>query len=261
MTLHVFALNRRARRLYEGAGFDGEILRYRRKLSPSSTASATPDGAVEHPAFEWDHGEPPAEAADLLHFWFGASQPAEESPSRVAERQSKLWWQKDEATDREVRERFAPQLVPAERGDLDHWLRTPRGLLARVLLWDQVPRNVYRESPWAFAYDEGARRLTSLALERGADQLLSPIECLFLYLPLEHSESRSDQRRCVELFAALEARVPEDQRSVFEGFTGFARRHQEIVERFGRFPHRNQVLGRRSTVEEEEFLQQPGSSF
>lgn len=266
MTLHVFAQNRRARRLYEAAGFDGELLRYV-KFFP---------GSPEH-----DRATPlPDEAEELLTFWFGGERaPQREAASAIADRQAKLWWQKDDAVDREVRRRFEPSLLAAAEGELAHWALSARGHLALILLFDQVPRNIYRDSPRAFAFDERARRLCWEGLAEGVDKRLQPIERLFFYLPLEHSEDLEDQQRCLALMEELarqvaDARVPrtasastdgeEEDEAVartFRGFVDFAKRHLEIIERFGRFPHRNEVLGRDSSAEEKAFLEQPNSSF
>ena len=136
------------------------------------------------------------------------------------------------------------------------------GRLALILLLDQLPRNIHRASPAAFAQDAKARDLCLRGLSLGADKALSPLARVFFYLPLEHAESREQQARSVALFEALAAeQAGGPARETFEGFADFARRHQVIVQRFGRFPHRNAILGRTSTPEEAEFLQQPGSGF
>ncbi|MGL4505848.1 MAG: DUF924 family protein, partial [Aeromonas sobria] len=127
---------------------------------------------------------------------------------------------------------------------------------------DQLPRNIHRGTPAAFAQDPLARDLCLKGVSIGADQSLSPLARVFFYLPLEHAESREQQARSVALFEALateQAGTP--AQATFAGFADFARRHQVIIERFGRFPHRNDILGRTSTPEEAEFLQQPGSGF
>ena len=136
------------------------------------------------------------------------------------------------------------------------------GRLALILLLDQLPRNIHRASPAAFAQDAKARDLCLRGLSLGADKALSPLARVFFYLPLEHAESREQQARSVALFEALAAEQADGPaRETFEGFADFARRHQVIIQRFGRFPHRNAILGRTSTPEEAEFLQQPGSGF
>jgi uncharacterized protein (DUF924 family) len=130
-----------------------------------------------------------------------------------------------------------------------------------ILLLDQLPRAIHRGTPAAFGQDAKARKLAEQGLESGADKLLRPIECLFFYLPLEHSEVLADQDRSVELFRELAASVPEAYRETFAAFIDYAVRHRNVIAEFGRFPHRNQILGRESTPEEKAFLEQPGSSF
>lgn len=193
----------------------------------------------------------------ILTFWFGTSQ----DDGVAAEEKSKLWWAKDEHTDQEIRRRFESSTEAVARGDLDEWSATPHGVLAMVLLADQFPRNMYRGLPESFAFDTLALRWTLHALERGMDNALRPIERVFLYLPLEHSESRADQQRAVFLFEQLLRDVSEAHKKTFAGFVDFALRHRDVIARFGRFPHRNAILGRESTDEEQAFLKQPGSSF
>ena len=139
---------------------------------------------------------------------------------------------------------------------------SPRGPPGLILLLDQLPRNLHRGTPAAFAQDDKARALCLKGLSFGTDRGLSPLARVFFYLPLEHAESREQQARSVALFEALaDEQATDPARTTFEGFADFARRHQVIVDRFGRFPHRNAILGRASTEEEAAFLQQPGSGF
>lgn len=191
---------------------------------------------------------------DVLDYWFPADQ----------SRANKLWWGKDEQLDAEIRERFAATLRAARAGELDPWAEHARGRLALIIVLDQLSRNIHRNHPEAFAADERARALTHEGLARAHDRELRPIERLFFYLPLEHSESLADQERCVALMRELAEQATADdptRREQFAGFVDYAVRHRDIVARFGRFPHRNAVLGRPSTPEELEFLTQPGSSF
>jgi uncharacterized protein (DUF924 family) len=188
---------------------------------------------------------------DVLEFWFPPD------PARA----NKLWWGKDEQLDAEIRERFGATLATAKAGELDHWADHARGRLALIVVLDQLSRNILRGDPETYAADEHARALTLRGLELGHDRELSPTERLFFYLPLEHSESLDDQERCVALMKQLAAEVDEDRRATFTGYIDYAIRHRDIIARFGRFPHRNAVLGRTSTPEELEFLTQPGSSF
>lgn len=200
------------------------------------------------------------EVKSVLGFWFGDASDG----AAMAQQQAKLWWGKDAAVDAEMRSRFAGLLQRAMAGELDAWAASPAGLLALIVLTDQFPRNIHRGTPLAFAADELARRWARLALERGVLAAMRPIERVFCYLPFEHSESLTDQELAVSLFEtlaqeALASGKEAEQR--FAGFADYARRHLEIVRRFGRFPHRNTILGRASTPEEIEFLKQPGSSF
>ena len=195
---------------------------------------------------------------DTLHaFWFGTSP----QDAEVIASQSALWWQKQPAVDTEIRKRFAPLVERAATGELDSWLGELRGRLALILLTDQFPRNIWREQAAAFAFDVLALRWAKEALVLGLDTRARPIERVFLYLPLEHSENLADQQHAVRLFDALAASVSSELRPAFDGFLDYARRHLEIFERFGRFPHRNAALGRETTAAEADFLRQPGSRF
>jgi uncharacterized protein (DUF924 family) len=195
--------------------------------------------------------------ASIHAFWFGEMA----DDGTVASRQAKLWWGKDDQVDAGMRQRFARWVAMAGHGGLDAWADTPPGLLSLVLLTDQFPRNIHRGRPEAFATDAVARLWVHRALEHDMQRLLRPIERLFLYLPLEHSESLADQDLAVAHLEAL-ARQQADQGSqAFDGYADYARRHREVIARFGRFPHRNAILGRISSAEELAFLQQPGSSF
>jgi uncharacterized protein (DUF924 family) len=183
-------------------------------------------------------GVVPAEAQAVLDFWFRETEPEK-------------WFKRDDAFDATVRARFADLHARATAGDCDGWAATPRGCLALVVLLDQFPRNMFRGEPPSFATDAAACALTKLALDRGFDADLSLREKQFLYMPLQHSEDAADQALSVER----------------NGATGdaellkYAEAHKRIVDRFGRFPHRNDVLGRATTPEEAGFLAQPGSSF
>ncbi|MGL5609078.1 MAG: DUF924 family protein [Aeromonas veronii] len=194
----------------------------------------------------------------LLALWFGD----EADDVLRATRQAPLWWGKSSETDALLASRFGELAQAAAKGSLAHWADTPSGRLALILLLDQLPRNIHRGTPAAFAQDPLARDLCLKGLSIGADKSLSPLERVFFYLPLEHAESREQQARSVALFEALAAeQAGTPAQATFAGFADFARRHQVIIERFGRFPHRNDILGRTSTPEEAVFLQQPGSGF
>ncbi|GAB4362529.1 MAG: DUF924 family protein [Kiloniellaceae bacterium] len=177
---------------------------------------------------------------DILGFWF-------------AEGRQEQWFKKSEAFDAEVRRLLLPHLEAALAGKYESWRREPQGCLALVLLLDQVPRNVYRDTPRAFATDPAARAVTRHALAEGFDRALATTdERMFLYLPLEHSEDLRDQQDCVRLVGQMEGAAE---------YLSYAERHRDIIARFGRCPHRNAILGRESTEAELEFLKQPNSSF
>ena len=186
-------------------------------------------------------------AAEVLRFWFGDG--TDYGKSR------KAWFQKDPAFDREIGARFLALYEQAASGGLDAWQALPGECLALVIALDQFPRNLFRGDAKAFAADARALGAARRAVEAGYDASMLPVERLFLYLPFEHSESLADQWRAIALIGRL-APWPETS-DVFS----YAVRHWEIVRRFGRFPHRNAALGRASTPEELEFLQQPGSGF
>jgi len=193
----------------------------------------------------------------VLAFWFGTPGSAAE----IAGRQSKLWFGKSPANDRAVVDRFAATLAAATAGQLDHWANSPRGRLALVIVLDQFPHHVHRDQPQAFAADPQSLALSLAALESNEDRKLAPIERVFLYLPLEHAESLDLQERSVSLYEQLAHEAAADERALFDGFLDYARKHRDVVARFGRFPHRNEILRRPSTPDELEFLKQPGSRF
>jgi len=174
------------------------------------------------------------DADEVLKFWF--------------ERDRKAWFEKDPAFDAEIRQRFLPHYELGAAGKLGSWKQAPASCLALVVVLDQFARNMFRDSARAFAADALARDAARTILDRGWDLAMTPEERMFAYLPFEHSEALQDQELSLKLF---------------EGNANFewARKHWEIIRRFGRFPHRNAALGRESTSEEIQFLRQPGSSF
>ncbi len=193
----------------------------------------------------------------ILNFWFGDS----DDDAVVAKQQQQLWWSKNTETDTAIRRRFEPEVIAAGAGELDHWRSSTSGWLALIILCDQFPRNMYRDSAQAFSFDPKARALCLEGLAQGMDQPLRPIQRVFCYLPLEHSEDLEHQQQSVTLFTQLAAHAADGERETFDGFLDFALRHHAIIERFGRFPHRNAILGRESSAEEIAFLKEPGSSF
>ena len=193
----------------------------------------------------------------ILTYWFGANP----DQAALAKDRADLWWSKNIDVDREIRQRFESSVQLAGDGRLNSWLIEPRGRLALIILTDQLRRNLYRESPQAFAFDTRALEWSLDGIESSVDRRLRPIERVFFYLPLEHSERLEDQERSVAMFRELLPSVDPDQQEIFESYLNFAILHRDVVARFGRFPHRNRILGRTSTPEELYFLSQPGSSF
>lgn len=187
-------------------------------------------------------------AADVLEFWFG-------------ERARGRWFASEPAFDDEIRARFGAAVAAAARGDLADWAATADGALALVILLDQFPRNIHRGTPKAFESDGRALQVATDAIERGLDGATPLDRRMFFYLPFEHSESLPAQQRSVELFSRWAAEHPEDRRADVDDQMMYVLRHREIIERFGRFPHRNAVLGRTSTAAELAFLDESFSSF
>jgi uncharacterized protein (DUF924 family) len=194
----------------------------------------------------------PPRAAALRRFWFGGETGAAFRP---------LWFRRSSAFDAELRARFATDWAVAREGGCGDWSASPEGAVALVLLLDQLPRNLCRGRAEAFASDALARRVADGAIARAFDLALPPVERMFLYLPFEHSEDPEDQARSVALFEAIAERPPHFPRPLRDSLVFFARRHQEIVARFGRFPHRNAALGRTTTAAEAIFLTEAHSSF
>ncbi len=183
----------------------------------------------------------------VLDFWFG------DNPLRVLDQQDK-WFKRDERFDEEIRTQFAGMVADASTGAFDDWAKTARGALALVILLDQFPRNLFRGDARSYEADPHARRIAEIAIEHGLDQQLSAVERAFLYLPFEHSEDVDAQRRSVRLFENLiNEALPEEKAYVTQALS-FALVHRDIIERFGRFPHRNDVLGRASQRDEIDFL-------
>ncbi|MGH7925136.1 MAG: DUF924 family protein [Candidatus Binatus sp.] len=185
----------------------------------------------------------------LLEFWFGAG----DTPSAA---RRTLWFAQNPDFDRSCETRFRDDYEAAAAGKLDSWKDNARGCLALILLLDQIPRNVFRNSPRAFATDRKAGIAARHAIERGYDRELTPWQRMFLCMPFQHSEELDDQQESMRLSSELEASAPE-----VAGAVEYARAHFTIIRRFGRFPHRNAILGRESTTEEADFLRDHGDSF
>jgi uncharacterized protein (DUF924 family) len=184
---------------------------------------------------------------DVLHFWFGA-------PDRTQTARDQ-WFRKSPAFDAEIRDRFLATHADAIAGRLDSWQEAPRSALALVVVLDQFSRNLFRDSPAAFSADPKALALARHLVEAGWDRQLTPLERGFVYLPFEHSESLDAQDEALRLFADLR-QFPETS-----DLHAWAEKHHRVIARFGRFPHRNAVLGRVSTDDELAFLKEPGSRF
>lgn len=177
----------------------------------------------------------PADAASVLHFWFKELKPEQ-------------WWERDDDVDAAITSRFAELYESVSANIPSDWLEKPRGRLAAIIVLDQFPRNMFRDDARSYESDAKALALAVETVSLGWDMQLDPLERQFLYMPYEHSEDRDMQVKSVELFKALGK----------EDNLDFAIKHKEIIDRFGRFPHRNTMLGRTSTPEELEFLKQPG---
>lgn len=177
---------------------------------------------------------------DVLAFWFEETQPPQ-------------WFQVNPDFDAQITERYADAYDKAAHGIFDDWKNDPDGCLALCLILDQFPRNMFRGTPQAFATDGRALVISKYALAKGFDQVLAPIKRRFLYLPFEHSENLNDQRKCLELFEKMKKDDP-------LGYD-YALRHLKVIEKYGRFPHRNKILQRMNTPDEEEYLAQSGAGF
>ena len=186
---------------------------------------------------------------DILDFWFLPESDPGHGHSRPE------WFRKDAAFDAVIGERFGATIEQALAGEFVEWDNDPHGALARILLLDQFTRNVFRDTPRAFAGDPLAQAAARSVVDAGRDRLLAPALRWFFYMPFEHAEDLALQERSVALFNVL-ATEPE-----MTDIAQYAVRHRDIIARFGRFPHRNRILGRDSTPEEIEFLKQPGSGF
>lgn len=182
----------------------------------------------------------------VLDFWFG-------SPAGAYRKQ---WFRKDPDFDAQIKNQFLELYWAMVTSSAEPWLRTAKASLARIIMLDQFARNMFRGTPQSFATDSQALATSEKMIEQGYDAELMSVERFFLYLPFEHSENLVHQNRCVEYFEALAMEAPE-----LESGLDYARRHRDVIAQFGRFPHRNEILGRPSTQAELDFLKQPGSRF
>ncbi len=194
---------------------------------------------------------------EVLEFWFGPL----DARGRVDQRQMDRWWRKDPSFDAEIRRRFLATHRAVVERQCESWLTNPRGRLAYVIVLDQFSRNMFRDTAEMFAFDARALAVARGGLAAGHDREFGPDQRSFFYLPFMHSEDLADQKQCVALYQALCEEVGGADRERVQYSLSFAIKHHDIVARFGRFPHRNALLGRTSTAEEKEFLTQPDSSF
>ena len=194
---------------------------------------------------------------EILDFWFGeVNELGCSSPEH-----RRRWWTKSDAFDEAIGSQFLSDYEAIVAGDRDAWRNTPRGALAYIIVLDQFSRNMFRGTPSMFAADELAREVCYEGLDADFDADLSFDERLFFYLPLAHSEEMADHHRSIELLGGLVDSCAESLEGDAKNYLDFAGRHKAIVERFGRYPHRNETLGRASTPQEAEFLKEPGSAF
>ena len=199
----------------------------------------------------------PVDPEVILTFWFGELDELGRASKACQDR----WWSKDPALDEQIRQQFGPTHAAAQHGELDSWLDTPRTRLAYIVVLDQFSRNMFRDTAAMFASDPLALRAALTGIDEGMHRQLRLDERGIFYMPLMHCEELSNQERCVALFLELANEVTGSARASMLSRVGFAERHRDIVKKFDRFPHRNALLGRESTPDEQEFLAGPGSSF
>ena len=186
----------------------------------------------------------------ILTFWFKAQSLS----APQIDRRMDVWFSEDPVFDHEIEKDFADDIEAASEGKLNHWRAEPRGRLALIILIDQFRRNIYRDSAKAFAKDKLALKLCVEGAVEKVDQSLSPIERVFFYMPLQHAESLKVQQKSVALYERLANAVSPTMKETFLTVAQFAELHRDIIEQFGRFPHRNAMLGRENTPEEAEYL-------
>lgn len=196
---------------------------------------------------------------EILEFWFGRLE-KDDVPSQEKQ---KMWWKKDKSVDNFIKKEFEGCIIKAVSGDVDDWLKTPKGMLAFIIVLDQFSRNIYRDIPKAFSQDKLALRVCLEGIKKGFDKGLHPVARMFFYMPFMHSEDLEDQKKSLERLTILEEEFSKNLeiRDLLVNSKKYAQMHFDIIERFRRYPHRNRILGRVSTPEEIEFLKQPGSSF
>lgn len=197
----------------------------------------------------------------VLKFWFNDID--DDTEIQPGDEKLKRWFSRDEEFDKEVRQKLEGDLIRARKRKYESWEETPQGRLALIILFDQVARNVYRDSPKAFENDLRALEFCLLSIKNDFDEKLMLIERQFLYLPLMHAESLKIQEKSLTYFGRLLEEAQQRQKNVdyYQNVLDFAQKNFEIIDMFERFPHRNDILGRRSTPRESEFMKEEGSSF
>jgi uncharacterized protein (DUF924 family) len=194
---------------------------------------------------------------EILSFWFME----QELTAPQIDGRMDIWFGEDPVFDEEVAKEFSDDVEKASEGELDHWAREPRGRLALILLLDQFRRNIYRNTPAAFARDKAALKLCVAGAMEKKDKGLAPIHRVFFYMPLQHAESRKVQAKSREIYRRLAEAVSPTYKETFDTIAQFADLHADIIEQFGRFPHRNRLLNRENTPEEEEYLAEDSPGF
>lgn len=198
--------------------------------------------------------EIPSRAHAILAFWF-----MDNNGSNYG-KYSKTWFTQNADFDQQIRQKFFTDYEKASVGDYDQWIADPESAIALIILLDQFPRNLFRNDPRSYSSDDQALSIAKHLVTIGADRKLIAVYRLFIYMPFEHSENIEDQEQCIALMTSLIKDEPE-LKSELQGSLEYAIRHRDVIERFGRFPHRNTILGRQSTDEEIEFLKLLGSGF
>lgn len=196
------------------------------------------------------------EIQKILKFWFG-----EIRDGLCVEDRNDLWFIPDDQTDARIKNDFEHLVLKAGDGELSGWESSPSGSLALIILLDQFPRNIYRRTPNAFKFDEQAGRICKQGFLEGIDKELELIQKCFYYMPLEHSENIDDQNLCVDLYERMKESASDKHQDQINYSLKYARMHRDIIQRFGRFPHRNKILNRKSTQAELDFMSNEGLNF
>ena len=196
---------------------------------------------------------------DILTFWFGSPDVLDHG--QLPDDQTSIWFAGGDEVDQAIENEFGDDVRRALDGAYKDWADSAHGRLALILLLDQFTRNIFRGTPRAFAGDPRALGLALDGIDRSHDISLDPIGRVFLYMPLEHAEEIGHQERCVQLMESLVDEVDDDRRSLFDGFYDYAVDHRDIIEKFGRFPHRNPILSRTSSPKEQTYLDESGQNF